>query len=79
MDEELNIDELKKDLAPALTVVLANQLKEACAVSLQANNHELGVQFKIEGTNNKTYRLYWPYCNDKKIFSKYDPDNASEW
>ncbi len=75
--KQLLITKLEKGL-PAITPAFGTALAEACAVCLNDQDYDQGVELKIQGEFTTVFRLYWQEVNDQMLRCWNDSEYTTE-
>jgi hypothetical protein len=75
--KELLITKLEKGL-PAITPAFGTALAEACAVCLNYQDYDQGVELKIKGEFTTVFKLYWQKVNDQMLRCWNDSEYTTE-
>jgi len=77
-DHQLVLMKLAEGL-PAIIPEFGDVLAQAGAVCFADQNHPKGVELKVDGTFQATYKVFWQDVTDQMRRTFNDPDLATEW
>ena len=75
----LDLNDLSKGLAPAISSAIGSAMAEAAGVCLESQGHRQGARLHVMGSLYSTHALVWPNIDMQARLSWADLHQATEW